>query len=148
MDKKNCENVGKYISQLYRRGGAFITTRIDEYNIGQGQFMFLMELYIEDGKNQEDLSKILKIDKGTTARAIKKLEEEGYVRREKDNLDKRANKVFLTEKGMDIKEDIYKILSQWESIISQSLEKEERILMINLLKKVCLNIDIQEEYNE
>ena len=106
------------------------------------------ELYIEDGKNQEDLSKILKIDKGTTARAIKKLEEEGYVRREKDNLDKRANKVFLTEKGMDIKEDIYKILSQWESIISQSLEKEERILMINLLKKVCLNIDIQEEYNE
>ena len=66
--------------------------------------------------------------------AIKKLEEEGYVRREKDNLDKRANKVFLTEKGMDIKEDIYKILSQWESIISQSLEKEERILMINLLQ--------------
>ena len=148
MDKKNCENVGKYISQLYRRGGAFISKRMVEYNIGQGQFMFLMELYIEDGKNQEDLSKILKIDKGTTARAIKKLEEEGYVRREKDNLDKRANKVFLTEKGMDIKEDIYKILSQWESIISQSLEKEERILMINLLKKVCLNIDIQEEYNE
>ena len=148
MDKKNCENVGKYISQLYRRGGAFISKRMEEYNIGQGQFMFLMELYIEDGKNQEDLSKIIKIDKGTTARAIKQLEEEGYVRREKDNLDKRANKVFLTEKGMDIKEDIYKILSQWESIISQSLEKEERILMINLLKKVCLNIDIQEEYNE
>ena len=77
MQKENCENIGKYISQLYRRGGAFISKGMEKYNIGQGQFMFLMELYTQDGKNQEDLSKILKIDKGTTARAIKRLEEEG-----------------------------------------------------------------------
>ena len=89
MQKENCENIGKYISQLYRRGGAFISKGMEKYNIGQGQFMFLMELYTQDGKNQEDLSKILKIDKGTTARAIKRLEEEGYVRREKDDHDKR-----------------------------------------------------------
>ena len=110
--------------------------------------MFLMELYTQDGKNQEDLSKILKIDKGTTARAIKKLEEEGYVRREKDDHDKRSNKVFLTQKGMDIKDDIHETLSQWESKISQSIDEEERILMIKLLKKVCSNIDTQEDSNE
>ena len=78
MNKRRCDNIGKYISQLYRRGGIFITKRMEKYNIGQGQFMFLLELYIEDGRNQEELSKVLKIDKGTTARAIKKLEEEGY----------------------------------------------------------------------
>lgn len=148
MQKENCENVGKYISQLYRRGGAFISKGMEKYNIGQGQFMFLMELYTQDGKNQEDLSKILKIDKGTTARAIKRLEEEGYVRREKDDHDKRSNKVFLTQKGMDIKDDIHETLSQWESKISQSIDEEERILMIKLLKKVCSNIDTQEDSNE
>ena len=133
MQKENCENIGKYISQLYRRGGAFISKGMEKYNIGQGQFMFLMELYTQDGKNQEDLSKILKIDKGTTARAIKRLEEEGYVRR---------------EKGMDIKDDIHETLSQWEAKISQSIDEEERILMIKLLKKVCSNIDTQEDSNE
>ena len=28
MQKENCENIGKYISQLYRRGGAFISKGI------------------------------------------------------------------------------------------------------------------------
>ena len=41
--------------------------------------MFLLELYKKDGKNQEELSEKLNIDKGTTARAIKKLEEEGFL---------------------------------------------------------------------
>lgn len=145
MENRNCENIGKYISQLYRRGGAFIAKGMEEYNIGQGQFMFLIELYDQDGRNQEELSKILKIDKGTTARAIKKLEEEGYLKREKDDKDKRVNKVFLTQKGRDIKENIFSILHQWESIISQSIDEDERLLMVNLLKKVCSNINIQEE---
>ena len=48
MQKENCENIGKYISQLYRRGGAFISKGMEKYNIGQGQFMFLMELYTQD----------------------------------------------------------------------------------------------------
>ena len=38
-----------------------VSKGMEKYNIGQGQFMFLMELYTQDGKNQEDLSKILKI---------------------------------------------------------------------------------------
>ena len=63
------------------------------------------------------------------------------MRREKDDHDKRSNKVFLTQKGMDIKDDIHETLSQWEAKISQSIDEEERILMIKLLKKVCSNID-------
>lgn len=70
--------------------------------------MFLMELYTQDGKNQEDLSKILKIDKGTTARAIQKVRRRRLCEKElKDDHDKRSNKVFLTQKGMDIKDDIH-----------------------------------------
>lgn len=145
MNKKSCDNIGKYISQLYRRGGIFVTKEMEKYNIGQGQFMFLLELYIEDGSNQEELSKVLKIDKGTTARAIKKLEEEGYLIRYKDEKDKRSNKIYLTQKGRDVKENIFSVLDEWERKISEHLDESEKELMIKLLKKVCLNIDKQEE---
>ncbi len=145
MNKRRCDNIGKYISQLYRRGGIFITKRMEKYNIGQGQFMFLLELYIEDGRNQEELSKVLKIDKGTTARAIKKLEEEGYIERFKDEKDKRSNKIYLTQKGRDVKESIFSVLDEWERKMSEHLDESEKELMIKLLKKVCLNIDKQEE---
>ena len=145
MNKRRCDNIGKYISQLYRRGGIFITKRMEKYNIGQGQFMFLLELYIEDGRNQEELSKVLKIDKGTTARAIKKLAEEGYIERFKDEKDKRSNKIYLTQKGRDVKESIFSVLDEWERKMSEHLDESEKELMIKLLKKVCLNIDKQEE---
>lgn len=145
MLNKRCDNIGKYISQLYRRGGAFIAKGMEQHNIGQGQFMFLLELYINDGRNQEELSKILKIDKGTTARAIKKLEEEGYIIRCKDENDKRSNIIYLTEKGKDIKDNIYSVLDEWERKINEHLDDNERELMIDLLKKVCSNIDVQEE---
>ncbi|WP_297135111.1 MarR family winged helix-turn-helix transcriptional regulator [Terrisporobacter sp.] len=145
MNKKSCDNIGKYISQLYRRGGIFVTKEMEKYNIGQGQFMFLLELYIEDGRNQEELSKALKIDKGTTARAIKKLEKERYLIRYKDEKDKRSNKIYLTQKGRDVKENIFSVLDEWERKISEHLDESEKELMIKLLKKVCLNIDKQEE---
>ncbi|WP_243466358.1 MFS transporter [Methanosarcina mazei] len=47
----------------------------------------------------ESLSDYLKIDKGTTARAIQKLVDEGYVFRQRDEKDRRSYRVFLTEKG-------------------------------------------------
>ena len=142
MDRKECDNIGKYISQIYRKGRIFIGRGLEEYNIGQGQFMFLLELYIEDGRNQEELAEVLKIDKGTTARAIKKLEESGFIRREKDEKDKRSNRVYLTEEGKEMKDNILFVLNQWDKKMSEQLDEEERELMIKLLKKVCSNINI------
>ena len=142
MDRKECDNIGKYISQIYRKGRIFIGRGLEEYNIGQGQFMFLLELYIEDGRNQEELAEVLKIDKGTTARAIKKLEESGFIRREKDEKDKRSNRVYLTKEGKEMKDNIFFVLNQWDKKMSEQLDEEERELMIKLLKKVCSNINI------
>lgn len=142
MNRKENNHIGKYISQIYRKGRIFIGKGLEEYNIGQGQFMFLLELYIEDGRSQEDLAEVLKIDKGTTARAIKKLEENGFIRREKDEKDKRFNQVYLTQKGQDIKDNIFFVLDQWDKKMSEQLNEEEREQMIKLLSKVCSNINI------
>ena len=142
MDKSDCANIEKYIYLMYRKSRSFIGKSLEEYNIGQGQFMFLLELYIEDGRNQEELAEVLKIDKGTTARAIRKLEDNGFIIREKDEKDKRSNRVYLTEKGKSIKDNIFFVLDQWDKKMSEQLDKEERELMIKLLKKVCSNINI------
>lgn len=142
MKTNDCGNIGKYISQIYRKGRIFIGKGLEDYNIGQGQFMFLLELYIEDGRNQEELAEVLKIDKGTTARAIKKLEENEFIRREKDEKDKRSNRVYLTEKGKSMKDNIFAILNQWDKKMSEQLDEDERELMIKLLRKVCSNINV------
>lgn len=134
-----CEALGKYISILYRQGNAFLTKKYSKYNIGSGQYMFLIQLYANDGLSQEELASRLNIDKGTTARAIKKLQNEGYIIRETDEDDKRAYKIFLTEKAKEIKEDFFQILGQWNDILTSGLTAEEVEIVLKLMKKVSNN---------
>lgn len=135
--KQNCEYIGRYISQMYRKGSSFVSKELNDLEIGSGQVMFLLELYRKDGRNQEELSDILNIDKGTTARAIKKLESNNFLIRVKDENDKRAYKVYLTQKSKDLEEEVYAVMMNWEDIISSKLTKDETRTMILLLRKMC-----------
>ena len=139
---KSNRHIGKYISLLHRKGSIFINRELSNYGIGSGQFMFLLELYIQDGRNQEELSERLKIDKGTTARALKKLEEQGFITRLKDECDKRSNKIYLTQKAKDVQENVYDILDGWNKKLRESLSKEEEDIVEKLLMKVCNNINL------
>ncbi|MDK2585339.1 MarR family transcriptional regulator [Romboutsia sedimentorum] len=145
MNKGKCNDNGhiaKYISQLYRKASIFINREVSKYDIRSGQLIFLMDLYLEDGKNQEEISERLKIDKGTTARALKKLEEQEFITRIKDIDDKRVNRIYLTEKSKEVKPDVYNIFDDWNKKISENLTKEEEETLRNLLEKVCKNINI------
>lgn len=139
---KSNRHIGKYISLLHRKGSIFINRELSNYGIGSGQFMFLLELYIQDGRNQEELSERLKIDKGTTARALKKLEGQGFITRLKDECDKRSNKIYLTQKAKDVQENVYDILDEWNKKLRESLSKEEEDIVEKLLMKVCNNINL------
>lgn len=136
------EHIGKYISYMYRKGGAFISKELINEGIGSGQIMFLLQLYKNDGVTQERLSEIFNIDKGTTARALKKLEDGGFVIRLKDKIDKRAYSIHLTDKGIKTKAKIYKVLDGWDSKISENLTIDEKDTLLNLLKKVSKNTNM------
>ena len=135
MKNNECENIAKYISEIQRMGNIFFLKELSYLGLGYGQFNFLMELYKKDGVRQEDLSLNLKIDKGTTARAIKKMENEGFIIRTHDEKDKRANRIFLTEKAISHKENVYKIARRWEDNLTKNLTNEEKKIILNLLKK-------------
>lgn len=137
------ELIGRYISQIHRKGSSFITKEISKFGIGSGQIMFLMQLYKKDGISQEELSENLKIDKGTTCRAIKKLEEEEFLIRVKDANDKRAYKLYLTEKSKDMEKNVKSVLYEWEKNISKELLQEEVDVLLTVLKKICISQNIK-----
>ena len=101
--------------------------------------MFLIVLYKQDGINQEEISERLNIYKGTTARAIKKLEEAGFVKRCRDEKDKRAYKVYLTDKAKDIEEEFFNILDEWDNELVKGITEEEILQTIEVLKSICNN---------
>lgn len=136
----NMEFIGKAISFLYRYEQIFMGKKLEPYGIGSGQFPFLMRLYNEDGINQESLSDYLKIDKGTTARAIVKLVDEGYVFRKRDEKDRRACRIFLSEKGKKLEPDMKKIASEWEEILFFGFDDNQRREITNTLGIMFENV--------
>lgn len=144
MEQQKREPVGKYISRLYRKGGCFISRELSQYGIGSGQMMFLLELYKQDGRSQEELAEILDIDKGTTARAVKKLEEEKFVTRERDEHDKRAYKIYLTDQSKDLESNIQGVLDQWNKILLSNVTEEEIETLVNILGKICTQLNVHE----
>ena len=132
-------SLGKYVSIIHRHGRIFIDEKLGQYGIGSGQAPFLMALYHNDGIRQEDLCKSINIDKGTTARALKKLESSGYVSRQRDSSDKRAYSIHLTKKALDFKSELRKIFSEWTDALANGLTEEESFKALELLQALANN---------
>ena len=140
MTNNSCQSVGKYISIIHRTGSSFLSKEFSKFNIGSGQYMYLIHLYKNDGLSQEELTEILNIDKGTTAKSIKKLETEGFVMRVKDKNDKRINRVYLTPKALEITDEFLSSINAWENTLTSNLSYAEKEQALTLLKKITYNI--------
>lgn len=133
-------SVGRWISILYRYGQINMSQQFKKHNIGNGQhYMFLLPLFHNDGTTQEQLSLKLNVDKATTARAVKKLEQEGYILRKIDETDKRAFRLCLTNKAINIKPDIYEILTDWKNSLTNGFTEEEKEQALSLLERMSFN---------
>lgn len=132
-------NLGKYISLLNRHGRCFMNSHMSSWGLSSGEHVFLFYLYKNDGSSQDEISKDLEIDKGTTARAIKKLENKEFLYREDDKKDKRIKRVFLTEKAFEIKKDLISLSEQWKETLVCDFDDKEIAAMEKLIKKLVNN---------
>jgi DNA-binding MarR family transcriptional regulator len=135
------KSVGRYISCIHRNFHKHMQEELQRYDIGSGQFHFLMMLYREDGVNQETLAERLNLDKATSARAIKKLEEKGFVTRLRNNNDKRNYTILLTEKAKKLKPKIKKILKKWTEQLLTDISKEDEKRLYFILEKMAQNAE-------
>lgn len=131
--------ISKWISMLYRYGQSYLSRKLQSLHIGSGQYVYLIYLYRSDGATQEEMAESLKIDKGTTARALKKLEEAGYVFRQPDSLDRRSNRVMLTKQAWEIRPLIQSAIEDWVQVITQGYTPAQVEEICKLLEHMALH---------
>ena len=136
---KQQKSVGRLISCIHRNTHIYLHHELESYNLGSGQLHFLILLYNKDGVNQETLAETIKIDKTTCARAIRKLIDQGFVTRKKDPHDKRAYKIFLTKKAIDLKPTIKSILKNCTKELLNGFKKEEKKIIFDFLEQISKN---------
>ncbi len=111
-----------------------------DIDLARGQYLYLVRIKENPGIIQEALSDLLKVDRSTVARSVKKLEEKGLVE-QRAAMDNRKNKEwFVTEKGEALYPFILAEHHYSEKSALQGFSKEEEQELESLLIRVRENI--------
>lgn len=70
-----------------------------DLDLARGQYLYLVRIGEQPGIIQEELSDLLKVDRSTVARSVKKLADKGFIRELTDSSNQKIKKWILTEKG-------------------------------------------------
>ncbi len=106
----------------------------------------LRELSFKTGLCQLDLSRSTNLKPPTISVALQKMEAEGLVMRVVDDVDMRATRVYLTEKGKSINEQLFERFRTADEIALEGLSEEELLTLTSLLERVRNNlVKAQEE---
>lgn len=113
-----------------------------QYTPYRGQVRLLNIIAQNDGFNQKELTKILDIRSATLSELLDKLERSNLIRREKDEVDKRKMRVFLTPDGLAF---LKKFENQNDSSeqVFENLSNEEKYSFYNTIKKLCAHFEAQ-----
>jgi DNA-binding MarR family transcriptional regulator len=130
------ESIGRWISVLHRIGQTYIASELEPLRIGKGQHSFLAALFHRDGISQGELARMLQMDKGAVAHALLKLEQAGYVKRERDHVDRRVNLVYLTDKARSIEAHLFSVLASWTDTLANGFSDEERHQTLSLMQRM------------
>ena len=79
---------------------------LDEIDLTYTQYIAMMVLWERGRINVKDMGALLYLDSGTLTPVLKKLEQKGYLTRERDRADERVLNVTVTEAGEQLKEQV------------------------------------------
>ncbi|MCK1010764.1 MarR family transcriptional regulator [Enterococcus faecium] len=133
------------IGMIARALDSISNIEFKEVDLTRGQYLYLVRICENPGIIQEKLAEMIKVDRTTTARAIKKLESNGMIERLEDKENKKVKKLYPTKKGAEIYPFIIRENNYSNAVALNGLSDEEAKQLEYLLKKVCKNVS--EDWN-
>jgi DNA-binding MarR family transcriptional regulator len=111
------------------------------YNLTKGQYLYLVRICENPGIIQEKLAEMIKVDRTTAARAIKKLELNGFIDKKDDEHNKKIKKLFPTEKGKNVFPFIKRENDHSNKVALEGFSEVEVETIFNLLQRVRENVE-------
>ena len=134
------------IGMIARALDSIANIEFKEYDLTRGQYLYLSRSCENPGIIQEKLAEMIKVDRTTASRAIKKLEANGFIEKRADAANRKIKRIFPTEKGKAISPNISRENEHSERVALQGLSEEEATVLSGLLQTVRKNVEGDWEY--
>lgn len=117
-----------------------IYNQAEVYGLHPGQVALMKELSKREGMSQKELADALHIKPPTVAVSVKRMERSGFIKRKQDEFDQRMSRLYLTENGKNICDEMMKIVDDNEKVLFDGFEQGEVYLFKRFLKQMIDNL--------
>lgn len=133
------KDFGKLIRGITSNVNYYIGAKIEPYGIKQGQFEYFLLIYSSPGINQLELGKMKNVGKASVTKALKILEEDGFIMRVTDENDKRNTLCYVSEEGEAIVENLIRVKSNAENDMFIDFSEKDKQQLFSYLIKLLKN---------
>lgn len=139
----SCRPLGYYIGRAFMRMRTALTRRFAEagHDLTAQQWSILVYIYKAEGAIQQDIGKMFEKDQAAVARILNRLEKQGLIERVSCPKDKRRNKIYVTEKGKALKEELGLLARENLKQASKGLSSEEISDLKRMLQIIIDNLE-------
>jgi DNA-binding MarR family transcriptional regulator len=109
---------------------------VNAAGLHSGQFFVLFELWRKDGQRQVDLADKLNLAPPTVNKILGGLLDGDFVVRERVEDDARSSRIFLTKKGLEVRELLEEKWAELEDETLMGLTDTETLVLKQLLSKL------------
>jgi DNA-binding MarR family transcriptional regulator len=110
------------------------------YDITPEQFGVLARLRVQQGMNQTQLGERMLKDRHNMTRILNLLEKRGYIERRPDSSDRRIFRIFLTESGQGVQEELTPIVTRHLDELLDGILDHDQQTICRILERIVTNI--------
>ena len=136
------EDILRQIGTIARALDSIANIEFKEMQLNRGQYLYLARIKENPGIISDHLAGMLNVDRTTTARSIKKLEQNQLIKKENDAENKKIKHLFVTELGDKLAARIEKENAYSNEIVLTGLDQKQRRELAALLQKVEQNASV------
>ncbi|WP_123042513.1 MarR family winged helix-turn-helix transcriptional regulator [Cohnella candidum] len=134
------------IGMIARALDSISNIEFKQFDLTKGQYLYLVRICENPGIIQEKLAEMIKVDRTTAARAIQKLETNGFIEKKDDPGNKKINKLFPTVKGKTVYPYIKRENDYSNTVALSGFSESEAETVFNLLQRVRKNVEKDWEF--
>jgi len=134
------ETTGYLLSRVCKAHRGAVGATLAEVGLHVGQEMVLSHLWGQDGLTPSELADRLGVEPPTVTNMLSRMERSGLLERRRDQRDARCTRVYLTEKGRELRDPVQR---RWEAVQERAfagLTPEEETLLRKLLARIHDNL--------
>src|SRR5262249_4597355 len=127
---------GYVISDVARLMRTVFDRRVRELGLTRSQWLVMTRLYRRPGASQSELAEMLEVEKATAGRLVDRLERNGWVVRRPDAVDRRINRLYLTNDAERVQARMWGVAQATVDDALGALSPAERRSLGDLMTRV------------